>query len=199
MTQSEKVASLARQIRERLAVVQYSYLDENAVASRDWWGIIAHTVATVGDCRYWECFDALESLMSDPEYARTVRELWVSIGVSDSNEASRRLLNHGRNICQSMWMRDDDAQTFASLPELVTVFRGCKADSRKGWSWTLRREYAERIAMRIGPSVIVVGTVRKEDIVALFSGEGVFEAEVVVPGEKVAISTITQFDLPGCQ
>lgn len=161
----------------------------------EWWDLISRT----GIGRYWECFDLLEPLMSDQEYANTVREIWVATKGLSPEEAKRRLLDHSRTISTRMWMRDDDAETYRGLPDVVTIYRGCEKGNERGWSWTLDRKRAKHFAAKPfhngcpGPTVAISGTVPKDQIIALFSGMWWFESEVIVPGESVTIIAIDDF------
>ena len=142
MTNSQEARHLEQEVRSRLVSAGFHLAGLEALADRDWWGVFARATTE----RYWECFDILDSLMWDDEYARAVRELWVACNGLPPDEARRRLLQHGRNITTSMWMRDDDAATYESLPDTVTVYRGCQDPSTEAWSWTLDRATAEHFA-----------------------------------------------------
>lgn len=67
----------------------------------------------------------------------------------------------------------------AALPDVVTVYRGCRAHNRTGWSWTTDYEKAVWFARRFHrPGIIRAGRVRKYSIVAVFDGRN--ESEVLV-------------------
>lgn len=171
----------------------FEHINSTALSERDWWGVIA--VAGAPD-RYWECFDVLQPFMSDDEYAQTVREIWVATKGLRREEARSRLLGHGRKITQEMWMRHEDAVRFRRLGEEFVVYRGCAAGTEEGWSWTLDRDVAEHFAAQVeGDPMILTGSVLKDDVIAVFSGEAWAEAEVVVPGDRVRIGSIDRADV----
>jgi hypothetical protein len=43
-------------------------------------------------------------------------------------------------------MSEEDREVLASLPETLTIYRGCNAHSKHGLSWTLDKEFAERFS-----------------------------------------------------
>lgn len=181
---------LQEQVRRRLSAVGYRHVHVESLARRDWWGVIAY--ATTSD--YWRCFDSLESLMSDTEYATTVRELWIATNGLSPQEAERRLLKHGRTISRDMWMTAADAVAYGALPEQVTVYRGGVQGCETGWSWSLTLETAEHFAFGLTDGdgqrrVVASGTVSKHDVFALFTGNWE-EQEVIVPGHLVTVVSI---------
>jgi hypothetical protein len=177
------------EVRRRLSAAGFTYVHTEFLAHRDWWGVIAFATTT----DYWKCFDVLESLMSDAEYAATVREIWTATNGLPPHEAERRLLKHGRMIDRNMWMTPEDRIAFGQLPEQITVYRGGRQGCETGWSWSLTRETAEHFAFGLcdehdeAPRVIVCGVVSKHEIIALFTGNWE-EQEVIVPGRIVSLS-----------
>jgi len=167
------------------------------VTAEDWWTLIAFSVADPGaeHNEYWQRFDLLAPLMSDAEYATTCRQVWVNTNGAPPTDAQRRLIDHGRQITQQMWMTDEDYETFLGLPDEVQVYRVCRANRVRGWSWSL----SERAAKHVGGStgglesdgaiVIATGVVKKANIIGLFSANWQ-EDEIVVPGELVCNLTI---------
>ena len=181
--------NLEEQVQRRLSAAGFKHVHAESLAQRDWWGVIAFATTT----DYWRCFDVLEPLMSDAEYATTVREIWTATNGLSPHEAERRLLKHGRVITRDMWMTPEDRTAFGRLPEQITVYRGGRQGCESGWSWSLTRETAEHFAFGLcdeddeAPRVIVCGAVTKNEIVALFTGNWE-EQEVVVPGQRVSLS-----------
>lgn len=125
--------------------------------------------------------------MTDSEYAATVRQIWVQTDGLPPMDAERRLVHHGRKITRDMWMTEGDRRTFELLPAIVTVYRGCETGRERGWSWSLTHRDAERFAK----DILLVGTVPKTDIFALFSAVWE-EEEVIVPGGQVTITSVEQ-------
>ena len=76
-------------------------------------------------------------------------------------------------------MDEEDDNILRSLPELVTIYRGCqKGINENGLSWSLDKSKAEFFANRFGKKgIILERTVSKNDIVAVLTGRG--ESEVI--------------------
>jgi hypothetical protein len=180
---------LETEVSLRLAKHGFVPHDLKDVAVRDWWGVILKS-AYGKESEYWRCFDLLSSLMTDQEYADTLREVWVAVNGLPPPEARRRLQDHGRSISQRMWTAEEYIERLQSLPEDVPVFRACRLGTELGWSWALSRESAMHFASSESdydpPKVLLSGTVSKGEIIGLFLGAW-DEDEVVVPGEKVAV------------
>jgi len=181
---------LEAEVRTRLHAAGCVHVDSESISRRDWWSVIA--IAAIGD--YWLCFDALETLMSDGEYATTVRAIWTATNGLPPDEADRRLLKHGRAISRDMWMTTEDAVAYSGLPEQVTVHRGGNQGCETGWSWSLTLETAEHFAFGLTDGegqrrVVVSGTVSKQDVIALFTGNWE-EQEIIVPGHLVTVVSI---------
>jgi hypothetical protein len=85
-----------------------------------------------------------------------------------SNRSSRHYL-----------MGEDEDNLLRSLPEKVTIYRGCqKRINEDGLSWSLDKSIAKFFANRFGKKgIILKKTVSKKDIVALLTGRG--ESEVI--------------------
>jgi hypothetical protein len=65
-----------------------------------------------------------------------------------------------------LMMDAEERRAFAALPEEITVYRGCYKNNKKGLSWTLRREIAERFPtlMRYrqrGLPLLLIGTAHR--------------------------------------
>lgn len=87
---------------------------------------------------------------------------------------------------------DEDRKTFEELPEIVTVYRGYNEHSEGQWesySWTLKIDtatfFAKRLASRDATPTILTGTVRKSDILAVFTVRG--ESEITVRSGSVSV------------
>ena len=70
-----------------------------------------------------------------------------------------------------------------TLPEVVTIYRGCTPEGKNGFCWTLTKSVAEFFANRFDRSntVIYKAEVRREDIVTHFLSED----EIVVDYKKL--------------
>ena len=98
----------------------------------------------------------------------------------------RRLLTSPRPQRERM-MNEAEIAEFASMPDLITVYRGFgKASCRQGWSWTTNRAKAVWFADLDGVKPKVVsGVVSKSDVIAYFTRRD--ESEIVVDPKRVRL------------
>lgn len=193
-------SDVRQEVQQRLLAHGLKCVHPEWLAQCDWYGVVT-SAATAQN--YWECFDIFADLLPDAEYATTVRQLWVNIDGLPPDEADRRLRKHGRHISREMWMTKKGKRIYDRLPDTVTIYRGCVDGRERSWSWTLCSNHAEHFARGLShddsQKRLVTGTVRKDDIFALFgadseegetSGGNWEEGEVVVPYELVAVMHI---------
>lgn len=71
-------------------------------------------------------------------------------------------------------MSDEDKALFDSLPDYITIFRGCSAINMSGMSWSLSREIAEKIPTlnrykppQNYPVIIMESVISKHDILSI--------------------------------
>ena len=97
-------------------------------------------------------------------------------------------------IWRAAMMTEVERRTVAAWPETVTIFRGCYLHNKRGLSWTLSRETAERFPMQHryqseGQPLLIRATVKRDQILALKLERD--ESEVIAWWPKVqAISFI---------
>lgn len=85
-------------------------------------------------------------------------------------------------------MMTPEAQAiYDSLPDEVTIYRGCYASNMWGLSWSLRREVAERFPTlpryrQPGQPILVTAKVMKKDIIAIIANREEYEIVAYMPG-----------------
>jgi hypothetical protein len=81
-------------------------------------------------------------------------------------------------------MNEEDDQFLRSLPEEVTIYRGCQEGlNENGLSWTLDKSKAEFFANRFGKKgIILERKIPKSEIVALLTVRG--ETEIIWEDKK---------------
>ena len=81
-------------------------------------------------------------------------------------------------------MDESEIQLLNSLPELVTIYRGCvKGLNEDGLSWTLDKAKAKFFANRFSKDgIILEREIPKSDIIAVLLGRG--ESEVICEVKK---------------
>jgi len=120
------------------------------------------------DTKYWSL---LSSIWTDTENQWQNLEQWKEL--LSSNRPERHYL-----------MDESEVQLLNSLPELVTIYRGCiKGLNEDGLSWTLNKSKAEFFANRFSKEGIVLEReIPKSDIIAVLTGRG--ESEVICEEKK---------------
>jgi hypothetical protein len=120
------------------------------------------------DTKYWSL---LSGIWTDTENQWQNLEQWKEL--LSSNRPERHYL-----------MDESEVQLLNSLPELVTIYRGCvKGLNEKGLSWTLDKTKAEFFANRFSKEgIILEREIPKSDIIAVLTGRG--ESEVICEVKK---------------
>ena len=170
-----RIASIA----EALRAASFGHGCGEAIAKRDWQSVVAHHPTS-----YWACFDVLEPLLTDVEYATTIRKIWCSGLKFDDRE--KRIFPPHRSIKRDKWMTLECRNRYARLDQVITVYRGCTSGGERGWCWTTSDIVARNFVPLDG--LLVTGRVDKQEIFALFNGGTWQESEVVVRGELVNIT-----------
>lgn len=130
-------------------------------------GEICHNLK---DTEYW---GILGSIWTDTE------NQWQNLLVWKGALSSTRPFRH-------YLMDEKEDQALRSLPEFVTVYRGCVEKlNENGLSWTLSKEKAQWFAGRFthkGEGKVLEKIVPKSEIIALFLGRN--ESEIVLEVKK---------------
>jgi hypothetical protein len=136
------------------------------VSAPDFWSLL-------GD--EWTCCDNIAS------HAKRLTRLF-----------EREKARNGFPICAAMLF--GAAALYDTLPDVVTVWRGCYAENRRGFSWTLNAAVAGKFPflnryMRHdgAPAILVEGRLRRDDIAFLVTDRE--EDEVVaLPSDVMIVS-----------
>lgn len=126
---------------------------------------IAHHLSNT---KYWSI---LSGIWTDTENQWQNLEQWKEL--LSANRSSRHYL-----------MDESEVQLLNSLPELVTIYRGCvKGLNENGLSWTLDKAKAEFFANRFSKGgIILEREIPKSEIIAVLTGRG--ESEVICEVKK---------------
>ena len=136
--------------------------------------------------------DALLGLLRDirtAQFGRLVRSVWmdaeeIMAACDEWTEVWAHVYHCGKlNWRFKRLMGTSDRRIFDALPEVVTVYRGCRSeDEVLGYSWSLRRSTAEWFATRdASEGVLAEAEVHRSLVMAYFDERN--EAEVVVDFE----------------
>jgi hypothetical protein len=126
-----------------------------------------------------QAFIEIAPRLSDTKYWSILSGIWTDTENKWQNlEQWKELLSANRPDRHYL-MDESEVQLLNSLPELVTIYRGCvKGLNEDGLSWTLDKAKAEFFANRFGrEGIILEREIPKSDIIAVLTGRG--ESEVI--------------------
>lgn len=91
-------------------------------------------------------------------------------------------------------MNAAERKAFESLPDTLTIYRGCYALNKYGASWSLDRDVAERFPLllryrRDGRPLLIKATIEKQNITALKLDRR--ENELVILGQRPKVLSIS--------
>jgi len=127
----------------------------------------------------------LAAVLPANEWLALMGEHW---SVCDNIGAYIARLRRVRHLYDRTWpiaevMTEDETAALAALPDPITVYRGCGPDNIRGWCWStdeavarafpFTRRYKQEVPL------LIAGTVRKRDVVALKLDRE--EAEIIAP------------------
>ena len=131
-----------------------------------------------------EAFQEIKHLLSDTAYWKLLADIWTDTENQWQNYEEWKELIGSERGSRHYLMDEEDDQILRSLPDEVTIYRGCqKGINENGLSWTLDKSKAEFFAKRLGKDGIVLEKkISKLDIIAVFTGRN--EAEVIWKEKK---------------
>ncbi len=99
---------------------------------------------------------------------------------------------------RSWMMTPEERSALEALPEIVTVYRGCYANNKRGFSWSLSRSVAEKSPTlhrysQPGQPLLIRGEVSRDKILALKIGRDEFE----VIADRPKIRSISHIRVSG--
>ena len=131
-----------------------------------------------------QAFTQISHHLSDTKYWSILSGIWTDTENQWQNlEQWKELLSANRSSRHYL-MDESEVQLLNSLPELVTIYRGCvKGLNENGLSWTLDKAKAEFFANRFSKEgIILEREIPKSDIIAVLTGRG--ESEVICEVKK---------------
>ena len=126
-----------------------------------------------------EAFIKIADKLSDTDYWKLLSDIWIDTENQYTYLKEWKKLLASKRSNRHYMMDEEEDNILRSLPELVTIYRGCqKGINENGLSWSLDKSKAEFFANRFGKKgIILERTVSKNDIVAVLTGRG--ESEVI--------------------
>jgi len=112
-----------------------------------------------------------------------VRTAWIeSDHFWNNNEAWRKIAQDVKG--SAGLMTDDEREQLETMPDGLTLYRGCKDENTEGLSWSIRENWAGYFAYEAIAGKVVSGTARKSDVIAFFD-QNQEEKEIVILPEHV--------------
>jgi len=119
----------------------------------------------------------LNMWMNEADWLQLLGEEWSScdnIGhhIDELFNSPMWMSDHAGPAVKRVMMTTEEQAAYDALPEIVTVYRGCYAQNKWGFSWSLSKDTAERFPMlnrykQHGQALLVTSQVKKEKIVAV--------------------------------
>jgi uncharacterized protein len=151
------------QLRQKKASVK------KAMGRKDWLNVIVLHTRPYRPA----AFGAIQDRLTDRQYWKLLGEVWID---SESPAALLDFL-HSTRPHRDRMMTGPERRLLASLPPVLTVYRGHQGANRNDLSYTLSPGRAGWFANRFRPGQVRRGRVRKADVLALFTGRN--EAEIL--------------------
>jgi hypothetical protein len=112
---------------------------------------------------FWGIWSSSENLHADMAIVQSLYEYGTMLGSAH------------------LGLDEDDSAFIATLPDTVTIYRGCSEQNKYGWSWSLDKEKALWFAKRsVGYEVryLLKAKVSRHDILGYLSGRN--ESELII-------------------
>jgi hypothetical protein len=153
---------------------------EKAIANKDY----KQSVWLVEKPYRVEAFIKIAEKLSDTDYWKLLSAVWIDTENQYAYLKEWKKLLASKRPNRHYMMDEEDDNILRSLPDLVTIYRGCqKGINENGLSWSLDKAKAEFFANRFGKKgIILERTISKNDIVAVLTGRG--ESEVICEVKK---------------
>lgn len=129
-------------------------------------------------------FSLIQNKLSDTQYWSLLSDIWTDTENQWQGIDKWKQLLSSNRPSRHYLMTEDEFNHLQSLPDEVTIYRGCQAGvNENGLSWTLDKKKAEFFANRFSKDgIILERTISKNDIVAVLTGRG--ESEVICEVKK---------------
>jgi len=120
-------------------------------ARAEWTTSMDHQALALERLRFANSYDRMPALLAlrphldRVKWWRILGEEWTGCdNIAAFKRDLKPLLREASREELDLMMEPHELAAWASLPELLTVYRGCYFDNRHGFSWTLDRATAER-------------------------------------------------------
>jgi hypothetical protein len=131
-----------------------------------------------------DAFTLIQSKLSDTQYWSLLSDIWTDTENQWQGLNKWKQLLSSNRPSRHYLMNEEEFNLLQSLPDEVTVYRGCQAGiNENGLSWSLNKKKAEFFANRFGKEgIILERKIPKSNIIAFLNGRG--ESEVIWEEKK---------------
>jgi hypothetical protein len=131
-----------------------------------------------------QAFISIAKDLPDTKYWSILSGIWTDTENQWQNLEQWKELLSANRYDRHYLMDESEIELLNSLPELVTIYRGCvKGLNEDGLSWTLDKGKAEFFANRFSKEgIILERDIPKSEIIAVLTGRG--ESEVICEVKK---------------
>lgn len=154
---------------------------------------------TFGSHHRLEPFLKLQGALSNQDFWRLLREVWLGVEVVLPDVRVWRKLWTARAPQPDTVMTPQERDRLAALPSRLTLFRGfTHSRGVRGWSWTLTESKARWFAehangkrrqhlggMQTGRPQVAIGVCERRDVLALFEERD--EDEIVIDPRRIQV------------
>lgn len=142
----------------------------------------------------WRVFAEMASLCKPKPKTYWESVAWLLIDTENQWQSLREIrsaLHEGPGDRDRWLMTDEERGELSEMPDLITVFRGCREHNRDGLSWTTdpakAKWFAERFASSKegGDCLIRVGEIRRLHVIAYLTSRG--EEEILAEPKNVYV------------
>ena len=159
---------------------------------------------TFGKHERQQSFFDIVPLLSDRDYWRTLRKVWIEAKIILPEKRNwLQLLQLNRPGREHHLMTGVERAALAAMPDKIKIWRGCgNRFGVRGFSWTLDRKVAVVFAdsawwprcRRLGKRLLVQATCRKSDVIAFFKSSN--ESEILINPKHVTVLRTSRASAP---
>lgn len=181
-----KTSSVIETIEKDLSESMNKYLK-----NQDWYSLII----LFGGHFSFEVFNIIEKKLSNKEYWECLREILTGETIlNDKPEIISSLINNkDRDLSLRInLMNKNEIEILNNLPDKIKIYRGSDIKHKKGFSWTIDINIAEKFAKRYENGFIYEMLIDKSEIIAYFDDRK--EKEILIEYNSIKnIKTIKQY------
>lgn len=119
--------------------------------------------------------------LSTQRYWELLRSIWIIAGTLSNVGIFKKLMRSSKKN-RYCFSTPEESEILRQMPEELKVYRACNDENDGGISWTYSEEYAYQYQKMYSKNMVLVKTVKKEDVFALINRNREFEI-IILPEE----------------